>query len=320
MTIRSTSKLRCEFEKTSPELFFSLVDYRNNLFTSNETEKIIEFYTGFDNRDQLIQWMKERPKGMSYIHEVEGDKDIIVVIPTADFNGKYAINCRENIFKGLHMIFVESGGKDDIYFNYAHNCNVGIKKAMEYNPKWIALSNDDMIGVDPVQLLRTKLMNVNPEEYKIVFTRPSKYHSIPTCVAERGLLDKIIVSVIRRKKIYKTIDLLDAKFNVKFRQQKKIPLVAKNPIYFTLASDFAILSSALCQEYYGYIFDETYINAYEDLDLSLRLRNQKNKTIDYKINDLFGSTLGNNECRMLRSFAGVVLLNYKLVFNRLRSQ
>ena len=83
MIIRSTSKMRCEFEKTSPELFFSLVDYRNKLFTSNEPEKILEFYNGFDNRDQLIQWMKERPKGSSYIHEVEGHKDIIVVIHTA---------------------------------------------------------------------------------------------------------------------------------------------------------------------------------------------------------------------------------------------
>ena len=45
--------------------------------------------------------MRERPKGVANIHEFEGDKDIIVVIPTADFNGKYAKECRENIFKGL---------------------------------------------------------------------------------------------------------------------------------------------------------------------------------------------------------------------------
>ena len=138
------NRLRCKFEKNNTVLFFSLVDYRNNLFTSNDPEKIIEFYNGFHNRDQLIQWMKERPKGASYIHEVEGNKDIIVVIPTADFNGKYARTCREEIFKGLHMVFVESGENPDPYFNYAHNCNVGIKRAMEYNPKWVVVSNDDM--------------------------------------------------------------------------------------------------------------------------------------------------------------------------------
>ena len=138
------SRQRCVLERYDDDLFFSLVCYRNNLFTSNDPEKIIEFYNGFENRDQPVQWMKERPKGNSYIHEVEGEKDIIVVIPTLDFNGKYAVNCRENIFKGLHIIFVESGEKDDFYFNYAHNCNMGIKKAMEYNPKWVVVSNDDI--------------------------------------------------------------------------------------------------------------------------------------------------------------------------------
>ena len=69
----------------------------------------MEFYNGFEYRDQLKQWMKESPKGIATIHEVEGDKDIIVVIPTEDFNGKYAKECRDNKFKGLHMAFVESG-------------------------------------------------------------------------------------------------------------------------------------------------------------------------------------------------------------------
>ena len=88
------------------KLFFSLVDYRNNYFASDNPDKIIEFYNGFEDCDQLIQWMKERPKGVNTIYEVEGDKDIIVVIPTADFNGKYARECRENIFRGLHIVFV----------------------------------------------------------------------------------------------------------------------------------------------------------------------------------------------------------------------
>ena len=103
------SRLYCHMERTNAKLFFSLVDYRNNYFTSDNPNKIIEFYNGFDNRDQLIQWMKERPKGVANIHEVDGDKDIIVVIPTADFNGKYAKECRENIFGNIHKVFVESG-------------------------------------------------------------------------------------------------------------------------------------------------------------------------------------------------------------------
>jgi len=154
MAIKSTSKLRCAVQWDLPNLFFSLVDYRNNLFTSNDPKKIMEFYDSFENCDWFIEWMKERPKGASYIYEVEGNKDIIVVIPTADFNGKHARECRENIFKGLHIIFVESGGRDVFYFNHAYNCNLGIKKAMEYNPKWIVYSNNDMVKEDPIERLR----------------------------------------------------------------------------------------------------------------------------------------------------------------------
>ncbi|MGC8484002.1 MAG: hypothetical protein ACP5OE_10215, partial [Thermodesulfobium sp.] len=145
------------------------MDYRNNYFLSNDPNKIIQFYDSFDNRDEVIEWMKERPKGSCEIREVDGDKNIIVVIPTADFDGKYAKNCREEIFKGLHIVFVVSG-KNNFYFNYAHNCNVGIKKALEYNPKWIVISNDDMKKIDDCKKLIFELRNVD-KEYSIVFTK-----------------------------------------------------------------------------------------------------------------------------------------------------
>ena len=121
--------------------------------------------------------MKDRPKGVANIHEVDGDKEIIVVIPTADFNGKYAKNCRENIFKGQHIVFVESAEIPDPYFNGAHNVNIGIKKAIEYNPKWIVFSGDDMVKIDDVKVLKEELMKLDETRYDVVFTNPSEYHS-----------------------------------------------------------------------------------------------------------------------------------------------
>ena len=109
------------FENFEICLTFSLVDYRNQYFVNDDPDKIIEFYNGFRSQDQLIQWMKERPRGTAKIHEVDGIRDIIVVITTADFNGRYAKECRENIFKGLYMIFVESAEMPDPYFNNAPN-------------------------------------------------------------------------------------------------------------------------------------------------------------------------------------------------------
>ena len=186
--ILNNSRLYCYTNYPEKELFFSLVDYRNNYFTSEDSDKIIEFYKGFDNREQLINWMRERPKGSSTIHEVEGEKDIVIVITTADFDGKYAIDCRKSIFKGLHIIFVESGGRGDFYFNYAHNCNVGIRKAMEYNPKWVVVSNDDVYKIDDISILQKQLEFVNDKKIDTVFTEPSIYHSHPVRFAKLNKL------------------------------------------------------------------------------------------------------------------------------------
>ena len=196
--IINVSRLHCPIEYLQDGLFFSLVDYRNNYFTSDDPNKIIEFYEGFENRDQLIQWMKERPKGVANIREVEGDKEVIVVIPTADFNGKYARECRENIFKDIHMIFVESGGREDFYFNIAHNVNIGIRKAMEYNPKWVVFSGDDMYKIDDVSLLVSELKKINNRKYAAVFTEPSRYHSIPCKLSKPRLTRKLLFTLLGR--------------------------------------------------------------------------------------------------------------------------
>ena len=304
-------KLRCPISNINDlPLFFSLVDYRNNLFTHNEPEKILEFYNGFDNRDQLIQWMKERPNGVSYFHEVEGDKDIIVVITTADFNGKYAINCRENIFKGLHVIFVESGGKDDIYFNYAHNCNVGIKKAMEYNPKWIVVSNDDMIKIDDVDILVSELKAFDYDKISVVFAKPSKYHSLPQVVGVPYFFAKIYYySTKRMRLLYK----LKKKFEISYTNasnQRIHRLFIKQERDFINIIDFGIFSSKFILELKSDLFDEVFINHFEDTDLSLRisLNSYKIAISNYEIGSIRGGTF-DDFSRELRSIPSLCYFN-----------
>ena len=309
------NRLRCKFEKNNTVLFFSLVDYRNNLFTSNDPEKIIEFYNGFHNRDQLIQWMKERPKGASYIHEVEGDRDIIVVIPTADFNGKYARTCREEIFKGLHMVFVESGGNPDPYFNYAHNCNVGIKRAMEYNPKWVVVSNDDMRKVESPEKLREEILKQNSDEILILNAQGSGIHSKLVKVGTRSLFALVLllsqnnrtILMIEKSLRYKVGKILIAEsYSLKHRFFTKKLFSVRN------VASFFILSKLCIKTTKGNLFDETFINDYEDLDLSLRYMKSAKKEINYKIDDIGegGMTLGGiQSMRFARDVANRIYLS-----------
>lgn len=313
-------KLRCAVGGFSKELFISLVDYRNNLFTSNDDKKIIEFYNSFDDRNQLINWMKERPKGASHIYEVEGDKDIIVVIPTADFEGKYAKGCRENIFKGIHMVFVESG-KDDFYFNYAHNCNVGIKKALEYNPKWIVVSNDDMRKIDEPEILRNSLMGLNPGEVDIVFTKesPDNYHSTPTYLGRPNFFGKIyhFVEKLFKRKFF-CIPYSKENFTKKYslnvillpkHEIIKVFFCRIKPVYAT--ESFMVFSGNYARINMGNILNESFCNGAEDWDLSYRTfhKNINYGFIEYLIGEETGGTNGTGRNRALRDIANISLFN-----------
>jgi hypothetical protein len=56
--------LQC-LRDTNDKIFFTLMDYLNNLFMSKDPKDILRFYDYFENGDQLIKWMKERPKGIT---------------------------------------------------------------------------------------------------------------------------------------------------------------------------------------------------------------------------------------------------------------
>jgi len=311
------NRLQCPIEDPDRNLFFSLVDYRNNLFTSNDPKKIIEFYNGFENRDQLIEWMRERPKGASYIHEVEGDKDIVVVIPTADFNGKYAKECRENIFKGLHIVFIESGGRDDFYFNYAHNCNLGIKKAMEYNPKWVVVSSDDMYKIDDISILKIELSKLDNNKISVVFTAPGTYHSIPVTFSEPNKLFYLLN--LLRSRDYRLKVQLWKKYNIHFFMMPrgfKYRIFFKKGVKCYSIASFGIFSARLIRNIFpNGIFDENFITATEDIDLSLKLTVACNdfSFITYNIGNYINGTVGSSFAKQLRDVAGDALLHY-LIF------
>lgn len=312
----SVGRLRCTVEKPQRVLFFSLVDYRNTYFTSNNPEKIIEFYNGFENREQLIQWMRERPKGASYIREVEGDTDIIVVIPTAYFKGKYAKECRENIFKGLHIVFVESGEVPDPYFNYAHNCNLGIKRAMEYNPKWIVLSNDDMFKVDEISKLKDKLLRLPDKSETFVFTKEGKYHSRDTIISEKTVIRSLILIVMGKMDRHRR--MLESRFGIKYMAGTSsifYRFLYKPKSRIKYSGSFNIFSYYLIKKLHGALFDEIFINGAEDIHLSWKLKelNIKFEKVDFDISDIIGGTIGPyNQIRKTRDLVNMCYLNSKI--------
>lgn len=303
-------------EESSNQLFFSLSDYRNKLFLSNKVCDLETFFSSFKKTDDLIDWMKERPKGCTYLHEFEGSNDIIIVIPTSDVNGKFSKNCRESIFRGCKTIFVESGELPDPYFNFSRSVNNGIRKAMEYNPKWIIVSNDDMYKVDEVEILKEELLSLDTDKYDIARAG----------VTSSGYISRYRKSVKfalfimgRFKKDYK----IERRYKIRYKFYSKergtlkrlIQKLLISPlIEFDFAGSFVTINGQLCKKMNGHVYDETYINGMEDIDLLLRLGLTSNRIgeISYRIGSLTGQSIGNGKLRYhYRGIAGRAYLNQK---------
>ncbi|MGC8621957.1 MAG: hypothetical protein ACP5U0_08600, partial [Caldisphaera sp.] len=62
-----------------PQIYFSLVDYRNNYFLSKEPNKIIRFDDSIDSRNNPTEEINEKPKGSYEMIEIGVVKNIIIV-------------------------------------------------------------------------------------------------------------------------------------------------------------------------------------------------------------------------------------------------
>lgn len=305
--------LRCPLEFGKLELFVSCVDRRNSLFTSNDPEKILEFYASFSNMEELVEWMKERPRGVPLLKEIEGDEDITVVIPTMDYEGNFAKACRDEIFHGMRLIFVESTGDGDFYFNFAHYVNEGVKRALEYFPKWIVYSGDDMEKIDDVQKLKNGLSTINNKDYDVVFPSPSNYHTVPTYIGRRRLTYDIYKSLTSP-----TMEELYKKFGIDFfyafpNMRSRAVFRRVSGTEFTNTTAFGIFGYDFIKSNGGILFDDTYINEHEDIDLSFNILLKKARTtsITYRIKALRGSSMVIGKPRELRQVAGRAYFNFK---------
>ena len=303
------------------------VDGLNGLFTSKNSADVLDFYTRFKDANALIKWSRSRPHGRAKIYEVHGRKDVIVVIPTADRFGKMAKDCEET-FRGQQIIFVESGGLGDQYFNYSRNCNVGMKYALKYKPKWIVVSGDDVYKIDSLDILRDGLKKLDGKRIDAVFIdpRPDYYHSYPSSIVKIRNWTMYMAYRHLRRLPYLEIDRFMRKFDSKYvlydlndRGSKgSIRTILMKMIFkkiddlFTVG-DFCVFSLDFVKGSGGKVFDETYINGGEDCDLSVLIRKSKRYAqINFRIGSKNGggNSLGKGDARGARGYRDLFAFIY----------
>ena len=289
-------------------------DEIEKLYTSDKLDDIYKIYEHF-SKEEIIEWMTTRPKAKMDIFEVEGDKEAIVIIPTADFNGQLAKHARE-VFKGLHIIFVQSKGP---LFNYAKSVNEGIRYAKnKYAPKWFIVSNDDVIWAEPPNKLIDELATVSSNVDLVMVCPPGKAHTKRvSIISPKDYVFSLMrlyamVSKTPWIRVYSKFLKYRKKFGIKYWPAMHPILMnlkfgIKEKYDFLYCGSFCIVKDKL--------FDEGFINGVEDVALSMT---STVELINYKIEFLSGATLGGDELRMAKNLINFIYLNWLIESGKIK--
>ncbi|BCU67913.1 hypothetical protein HS7_13500 [Sulfolobales archaeon HS-7] len=283
------------------------------LFTDESVDKVLQIYELY-SRESVISWMKNREAEKMEIRQITGNEEIAVVIPTSNADGQLAKRAVE-LFKGASITLVESKGKK---FNFAKSVNAGILKVMEYKPSWIVVANDDTTYAEPV----TKLMeDLSRTTKTLVMAKPSGYHSYKVSLIRPD--ENFLKGMVLFGKVLKLgYAEITGKLYLKYREKFKLnTMVAINSMMGPMrrfagevkeevvnAGSFMILRRSRVKVP---VLNEVFINGYEDLLLSMNLRNDY-EVIDYRLDEMRGASLGFGKLRFARNFVNEIYLNYLL--------
>ena len=291
--------------------------FLDDLYTSNNFQDIIRFYNNFDNKNRLIEWMKNRPKIMpnlvDYGSNTVHSNYAIVVIPTIDSNGKWAKTDRK-IFENLRIIFAENKNrKPSKYFNYAFAVNAGVKAALDYNPQWIIISNDDIFKIDNLTKLIRDLKH--SEKYDTLFFPKSNTYSNDVVAAKPEVINLIRPFSSWRRDYAHIVKKFDLKFEIlNFNEHG---FIYKNILYKPIIKinhhqgNFIVINSDFINSMGNKIFDSTFINGHEDTWLSYKYLQSSNfKLSNFNIGAYTGSSLGTGINRAFREIANEIYFEH----------
>jgi GT2 family glycosyltransferase len=291
-------------------------DRRDELFSSAFSEDVFRFYDGFSQPEELVRWMRSRPPAPIRLQETEGEGNVVVVVPTASVESTGARRARE-MYRGTRLILVESSGR---FFNYSRSCNQGIALALRHSPDWIVLANDDLFPIDPFGRLVDALSRLDPMGVKTVRMRPpGRHYSHRKLIGRRtratGMLRRMGVGYGRAYEA--CCERLGVRFEVwedrtaLERFEGRVFLGNPRRSFWNMTS-FGVLSAAFVGHLGGPLFDEGYINGYEDVEVALGLAEGDWAVVDFRIGGREGSSLGRGRARSVRDIANLVYLNSRL--------
>ena len=193
--------------------------------------------------------------------------------------------------------------------------NIGIERALKYNPMWIVYSNDDMLMKKDIKVMTRELKEYEKNNIMAVFVK-NKEVSPLSKISTIGTRTLPWISFNRRK--FPTYDL-ELNILKRFGAEKQFIQGAARHMYrgketYRNIGSFCVFRADYVRESLP-LFDENIVNSVDDIDVALRLKRSKGKIAlfrQYTIGNIGGANLGNNDARRLRALSGIIYLNNKL--------
>lgn len=290
---------------------------REILYKSSNIEDLFRFYDSFNVSNEIVLWMKHRPKARIKFYISKGSEKVCVIIPTANHNSIYAKTAKK-IYKGFTIIFIESNGP---YFNFARSVNRGLEYALDkYKFNWIIISNDDIYKIDDISVLEKELDIANKGSADVLFREKTQTKEGNYVYVAR--INRILLMIIRliTKGFNSRYCYNIEKFNLKFFVYDKsnrlkffiFNIISKKKIKLYEEGAFWVISYNFVKKNNGVVFDETYINGFEDHDLSYTVNTKyKYDFIKFNLGFYNGKSLGTGKRRVLKNLVNLIYFNYK---------
>jgi hypothetical protein len=303
-------------------------DLLEALYKSQNPRDIIRFYTCVGTDAEVLAFSKSRPRADIRIVAGESKRgdEVIAVIPTINSESEPAKEVGKR-FSSISTIFVESRGK---YFNYASSVNTGINSALQRNPDWIIISNDDVIEIDPIARFANELALDHDSDLVMASVGASgfRHHSLESMVYRNDWsLTTAALDALSWKSNFIPVTRILKRFDVRLRVENLPPTKSRLPFvdsairrsvdisaavgHFCNFGDFGAFRAGLFKMHR---FDELFINGCEDRELSIRLKHAHvtMRKSTFRIGSTVGKTLGSGLQRNLRDLLNQILLDRKI--------
>ena len=275
-----------------------------------------------------------------YKYNFEHEKVIIIIIPTSDILND-RIKKIISFFKHIPIIIVESSGP---FFNFSKSMNRGIEIALEDEPEWILLLNDDIIPLGRRGDIDSILRNSDEYDVSVPYLEmvDGSISNSGICLRRQTSVTKLLYQSIGKttiemlpnhlkgQVIAQSLDIFDKSvlryISVSYSSQTDLAtnfLTINTFVHFAriltrplidirnIQPVAAIRSQILKQRK----FDTVFINGGEDTDLAIwiKLNRFRTRNIDFRFYNNSGSSLGVDIMRVYRnSIPELLYLGYKL--------